>query len=57
MAEPTDTKPGRVDPLAGEHLNRPTAPDGIGPTLGEDVSPEHERAEDAKAAAFKKQQR
>jgi hypothetical protein len=52
----TPTKPGRVDPLASEHLTRPTEPDGIGPTLGEDVSPENERREDEKSAAFRKSQ-
>lgn len=58
MAEPprnTDAK--RVDPLEGEHLTRPTEPDGIGPTLGPDVSPENERREDEKAVAFRNRQR
>lgn len=49
-----ERKSGGIDPLADEHFTKPTAPDGIGPTLGEDVSPEHEREEDAEAAAFRR---
>jgi hypothetical protein len=48
MADPTG-KSNTIETLFDQHLVRPPeGEDGIGPTLGEDVSAETEEAEDAR---------
>ena len=56
MAEPTP-KPNTFDELFNHHLTEPTeGEDGIGPTLGEDVSIQKERREDARHGVHSKDQ-
>ena len=47
-----DTSPAtdrsRPEDVSDRPFTEPETDDGMGPTLGEDVSPEHERAEDAR---------
>ena len=37
-----------IEEMFDQPLTEPETSDGIGPTLGEDLTPEHERAEDAR---------
>ena len=56
MADP-NPKPGMLDSLFNSHLVTPTeGEDGLGPTMGEDVSAEHERDEDARHHAHSEDQ-
>ena len=44
---PTDSK-NPLEEMLDRPLTEPETADGIGPTLGEDLTPEHEREEDAR---------
>jgi hypothetical protein len=51
MADPTTKPKGMLDSLFNEHLTKPTGENGIGSTLGEDVSGERQRETDARNGA------
>ena len=55
MADPNDKSHSTLDkPLVApwdKHITTPDSVDGMGSTLGEDVSPEHQRVEDARNGA------
>lgn len=48
MNKPNPEHESTLEHLFNQHLVEPDNPDGIGPTVGEDVSPENERREDAR---------
>ena len=50
MADPTPRR-NSFEQMFDRPITRPQGGDGIGPTLGEDVSVEHEREEDARNGA------
>ena len=47
MAEPNDKPQSTINAPWDKHFTAPDSVDGIGPTLGPDVSPKHQRTEDA----------
>lgn len=51
MADPTTKPKGMLDTLFNEHLVAPEGENGIGPTLGENVSDARQRATDARKGA------
>ena len=52
-----NAKPSTLDTLFNRHLvESPEGEDGIGPTVGEDVSAEEERREDASHGAHSEDQ-
>jgi hypothetical protein len=48
MADPTTKPEGTLEVLFNEHLVAPEGDDGIGSTLGEDVSAKRQRETDAR---------
>ena len=51
MADPTTKPKGLLETLFTEDLTQPNGGDGIGPTLGEDVSAARQRETDARNGA------
>ena len=61
MADPaTPTSPpskNTFEQMFDRPVTRPESDEGVGPTLGEDVSAEHEREEDAANGAYPSQRK